>query len=100
MLESLHQNGARCESGARVSQWFDGSKHFPIVADMFQVNIVVCVLTPQLPHTDVCLLSTTGVEKLTQCSTLSSPAVDGSDKSKTVCLILAESHYQCLLVTP
>ena len=43
-IGKIWKEGKSYRKGAAVKSWLDGAKHFPIVADRFQVNIVVCAL--------------------------------------------------------
>jgi hypothetical protein len=103
-LEALFTKGESYETGAAVSGWLDGGKHFPIVADKYNVNIVIYVLDEHTPYTDVYEtipaygLQQQNVRRTTEFSKLIPPSCDGLDKRRTLYLLLAEKHYQYLSV--
>jgi hypothetical protein len=98
-LDMLYREERNYQGGARVEEWLDGAKHFPIIADRFKVNIVIYVLDPISPYTDVYKVISGGtVEKQTLYANLRPPRGDGLDKSRTVYMFLADAHYQGLSV--
>ena len=104
-IDKIWKEGESYRKGAAVKSWLDGAKHFPIIADRFQVNIVVYGLNQIQPYTATYKLNREGesqggdIVREIHYNNLRHPAGDGLDKTRTVYLVLSESHYQQLSVT-